>query len=100
MNNDNFNSIDKMKILNKDPFDFEIDIRSIIKEGLEINNKRKKIKDYIIFFSLAITILMVFLLLLITNRTLLIIIELVIGTLLPLSIIPITIYRFKEVSNE
>lgn len=96
----NFNEIKEMKLLQEDPFDFDINISQITEAGLEERAKIKNIKDYIVFISLSLAVLAMMITISFINIKLLMIIEIIISTIIPLSVIPITLYKIRRAKLE
>lgn len=93
---ENFNEIEEMKLLSEDPFDFDVDLTKITEEGLEKTAKIKNIKDYIIFSILSLSFLAMLIFVSLVNIKLLLIIEIAASSLIPLSVIPITLYKIRR----
>lgn len=93
---ENFNEIEEMKLLSRDPFDFDVDLTSITEEGLEKRNKIKNIKDYIIFSILSLAFLAFIITASFKNIKILLVIEIITSTLIPFSLIPITLYKVRR----
>lgn len=97
---ENFNEIEEMKLLSEDPFDFDVDLTRITEEGLEKTAKIKNIKDYMIFSVLSLLFLAMLISVSLVNIKLLMIIEIAASALIPLSVIPITLYKIRRAKLE
>lgn len=97
---ENFNEIEEMKLLSQDPFDFDVDIAKITEEGLRKRAGKQNIKDYVIFCILSLSFLAMLTSASLANIKFFIIFVIVTSTIIPLSVIPITIYKIRRAKLE
>lgn len=97
---EDFDEIKEMKLLSEDSYDFNIDISKITENGLEKRYVRQNLKDYIKFTILSLAVLALLITVSLVNFKILIIAEMLLGITIPLSVIPISLYKVRRAKIE